>query len=92
VLRIGVGGAARSDEGAGFDGPQWAKVSPEARSLVRTMMYRDAGLRPSAVQALDHPWLRDVGNPNPNGVVRATPALCELAWEEYTARLIDPIR
>jgi serine/threonine protein kinase len=38
------------DEGAGFDGPEWTHVSAEAKALVRMMMYRDAGLRPSAVQ------------------------------------------
>jgi len=41
-----------------FDGPQWQRVSAEAKNLVACMLTRDAAMRPSAAGALSHPWFR----------------------------------
>lgn len=41
-----------------FDGDPWAAMSPGAAHLLRWMLRRDPALRPTAAQALAHPWLQ----------------------------------
>jgi serine/threonine protein kinase len=45
----GVGGVPR--------GTAWARVSEPARALVAALLARDPGARPTAADALNHPWL-----------------------------------
>lgn len=40
-----------------FTKSTWAHVSPEARDCVQRLLARDADARPSAIEALQHPWL-----------------------------------
>lgn len=40
----------------------WRKVSAGAKSFIRGVLERDVGLRMTAVQALNHPWLRREGS------------------------------
>jgi len=39
------------------DGPAWEGVSDDAKSFVRSLLDRDLRRRPTAAQALKHPWL-----------------------------------
>ena len=41
-----------------FESGPWRKVSDQAKSFVKGLLERDAGLRFTAVQALNHPWLK----------------------------------
>ena len=40
-----------------FDDPLWESVSPSAVELCRCLLSADPHDRPSAVDALEHPWL-----------------------------------
>ena len=42
-----------------FPDPYWAAVSPRAKDFVRALMTVDPAARLTAVQALQHPWIRD---------------------------------
>lgn len=41
-----------------FNRSYWQDISPEARDFVRTLLERDPRKRPTAREALQHPWLR----------------------------------
>ncbi|XP_029849092.3 serine/threonine-protein kinase H1 homolog isoform X1 [Ixodes scapularis] len=43
----------------------WSDVSRDAKDLVRQLLQRDACSRPTAAQALGHPWLARRGTPSP---------------------------
>ena len=43
----------------------WEGVSESAKSLVRSLLVLDAEKRPTASEALKHPWLRDSASPFP---------------------------
>ena len=59
----GVGGVPR--------GAAWSRVSDEAVDLVRHLLARDPAARPSAVDALQHPWLLAGGECGADGGPRA---------------------
>ena len=40
-----------------FTSPPWDVISPHAQDLVKSLLQRDPALRPTAEQALHHPWL-----------------------------------
>lgn len=40
-------------------GKAWQSLSPEAVDFVRQLLVKDPSKRPSAVEALQHPWLND---------------------------------
>ena len=46
-----------SKEKLHFTDPVWELVSAEAKDLIRTMMTKEHAARPSAEQALRHPWI-----------------------------------
>lgn len=41
----------------------WPEISEEAICLVRKLLHKDPTMRPTAVEALRHPWLRPEGRP-----------------------------
>ncbi|EED87065.1 predicted protein, partial [Thalassiosira pseudonana CCMP1335] len=41
-----------------FSGKQWSKVSKRAKDFVQILLVRDASSRPTADQALRHPWIK----------------------------------
>jgi calcium-dependent protein kinase len=41
-----------------FGRSYWKDISGEARDLVEALLQKDPAMRPSAKQALKHPWLR----------------------------------
>ena len=41
-----------------FEGERWSKVSVEAKGLVKKLLQRDPGLRPTAQGVLSHSWLK----------------------------------
>lgn len=38
--------------------PEWSSVSVEAKDFIATLLVKDPQMRPSAVEALNHPWLK----------------------------------
>jgi serine/threonine protein kinase len=46
-----------------FDEQYWTGVTPEAREFIRSMLKKEASERPTADQALAHPWFKGVGTP-----------------------------
>ncbi|GIL78391.1 hypothetical protein Vretimale_7737 [Volvox reticuliferus] len=58
-----------------FNHPCWGAISAEARDFCRLLLSREVGARPSAREALKHPWLqgdsseRSVGKPLSRSVV-----------------------
>lgn len=44
-------------------GRRWVKVSREGQALVRSLLVVDPTLRPSAEDALAHPWFADAPEP-----------------------------
>eukprot|EP00970_Alexandrium_tamarense_P011230 scaffold2409_cov230-Alexandrium_tamarense.AAC.10 len=46
-----------------FSGKQWSKVSKRAKDFVQILLVRDASSRPTADQALRHPWIKG-GSPS----------------------------
>ena len=51
--------------------PAWSRVSDEAADLVRHLLARDPAARPSAADALQHPWLLAGGECGADGGPRA---------------------
>lgn len=43
-----------------FGEPCWANISPAARSLVTSLLDKNAAQRPTAAQALQHPWFSEI--------------------------------
>mmetsp|Transcript_18592 Transcript_18592/g.56153 ORF Transcript_18592/g.56153 Transcript_18592/m.56153 type:complete len:489 (-) Transcript_18592:1324-2790(-) len=41
-----------------FDSPPWDRLSGDAKDLVHSLLQRDADMRPTALEALHHPWLQ----------------------------------
>lgn len=41
-----------------LDKPWWSGISPEAKDFVRRLLDKDPAKRPSAKEALQHPWLQ----------------------------------
>ena len=50
-----------------FDGPEWAEVSSLAKRFIELCLHPDPALRPSAEEALLHPWLAGAGAVLPPG-------------------------
>ncbi|KAJ9171559.1 hypothetical protein P3X46_014912 [Hevea brasiliensis] len=48
-----------------FDDLPWPSVTPEAKDFVKRLLNKDYRKRMTAVQALNHPWLRDDNRPIP---------------------------
>ncbi|XP_043804696.1 CDPK-related kinase 3 isoform X2 [Manihot esculenta] len=48
-----------------FDDIPWPSVTPEAKDFVKRLLNKDYRKRMTAVQALNHPWLRDDNRPIP---------------------------
>lgn len=44
-----------------FSGPEWSKISPAAKGCVAKMLERDPSKRPSALELLQHPWVKENG-------------------------------
>ncbi len=44
-----------------FERPPWGALSPEAADFARALLERDPAARPTALEALGHPWLRALG-------------------------------
>jgi calcium-dependent protein kinase len=42
-----------------FDDPEWAQVSDDAKDFVRKLLTYEEDLRPTAEEALCHPWIAD---------------------------------
>ena len=42
-----------------FSGDCWAEVSPSAIELIQLLLHEEPSLRPTAEEALNHPWLTD---------------------------------
>eukprot|EP00927_Polykrikos_kofoidii_P068889 TRINITY_DN6423_c1_g1_i1.p1 TRINITY_DN6423_c1_g1~~TRINITY_DN6423_c1_g1_i1.p1 ORF type:complete len:418 (+),score=61.32 TRINITY_DN6423_c1_g1_i1:210-1463(+) len=43
-----------------FDGPAWARQSAASKDLVRRLLRTEASTRLTALEIMEHPWLRDV--------------------------------
>lgn len=41
-----------------FTGPRWEGISEDAKGFIRYLLQRDPDTRPSAAEALSHPWVR----------------------------------
>lgn len=50
-----------------FPSPAWDHISPEAMHFIRRLMTRDPDQRPTATEALQHPWLNQ-DNVQPRGM------------------------
>lgn len=50
-----------------FKGPPWDELSDGAADLVRSLLTRDAAARPTAHEALGHPWFVDMLQDGDNG-------------------------
>lgn len=55
-----------------LQGPQWEKVSNEAKSLITKMLELNPETRISAEQALNHPWIKSFSNSNINNLSQDT--------------------
>jgi calcium-dependent protein kinase len=44
-----------------FERPPWGALSPAAAGFARALLTRDPAARPTALEALRHPWLRALG-------------------------------
>lgn len=44
-----------------LSGPQWEGISEEAKSFIAFLLQKDSDKRPSAIEALQHPWLTKRG-------------------------------
>eukprot|EP00959_Pyramimonas_sp_CCMP1952_P211778 4431795-Pyramimonas_sp.AAC.2 len=53
--------ACYRSKGPDYTCPEWERISSEGKALVKSLLNRDAGLRPSACSALTHPWIRTRG-------------------------------
>lgn len=40
-----------------FPSPEWDTISEDAKDFIQNLLQRDEFLRPTAAQALDHPWI-----------------------------------
>ena len=49
-----------------FPAKEWAHISPSAKDLISRLLVRDAKLRLSAAQVLQHPWVRRVSRLQPH--------------------------
>jgi calcium-dependent protein kinase len=41
-----------------FEGPRWSGISQEAKEFVSALLTRDPSKRPTALEAMNHPWLK----------------------------------
>jgi len=55
-----------------FSGRRWSKISKKGRDFISSLLIRDASARPTADQALKHPWLVAGGGGTPSFNSRAT--------------------
>ena len=46
-----------------FIGQPWDEISRDAKDLVQKLLTRDASRRPTAAEALSHPWFQVRRNP-----------------------------
>ncbi len=57
-----------------FDKPWWNGISEEAKDFCRMLLQRDPAKRPTAKEALKHPWLRGNSSERSTGRSRACSA------------------
>ena len=57
-----------------FPERDWARISEEAKDLISKLLVRDANLRSSAAQVLQHPWVQGVRVP----ILRVDNRFCDL--------------
>ncbi len=43
-----------------FEGPRWAGISEQAKDFVSSLLTRDPSKRPTALEAMNHPWLKSM--------------------------------
>ncbi|KAI9912664.1 hypothetical protein PsorP6_005529 [Peronosclerospora sorghi] len=54
----------------------WHSISPSAQDLIRKLLEIDPDKRPSAEQALQHPWLRNQPQVSPEPMKKKTRPSC----------------
>lgn len=57
-----------------FDSGSWATVSKGAKDFVKSLLQKDPRKRPTAIEALQHPWVREGGSgaANPEAKLSST--------------------
>jgi calcium-dependent protein kinase len=45
-----------------IDEPEWADVSAEAKDLVKKLLTMNPSVRPSALDAYNHPWIKKMAS------------------------------
>merc|ERR1719502_2172923 len=60
--------------GPSFASARWASTSSAAKEFVELLMHQDPNSRPSAFDALQHPWLESVAASVAASPLRAAPA------------------
>lgn len=74
-----------------FPEKEWAHVSPSAKDLISKLLVRDAKLRLSAAQVLQHPWVQGVSlNTNTHTNTRA-PYLISCHQHYQQAGTLTPV-
>jgi calcium-dependent protein kinase len=69
-------------------GPKWDKISPEAKSFVRSLFQMDPKNRPNAEQALKSPWMLRYKDSTVSLVSRQKPGRKEISDLKHTARVL----
>lgn len=46
-----------------FEGPRWAGISDQAKDFISVLLQKDPSKRPTAKEAMDHQWLKDMKIP-----------------------------
>eukprot|EP00188_Purpureofilum_apyrenoidigerum_P005066 Plantae.Rhodophyta-Purpureofilum_apyrenoidigerum.ctg6257.p1 GENE.Plantae.Rhodophyta-Purpureofilum_apyrenoidigerum.ctg6257~~Plantae.Rhodophyta-Purpureofilum_apyrenoidigerum.ctg6257.p1 ORF type:complete len:534 (+),score=115.17 Plantae.Rhodophyta-Purpureofilum_apyrenoidigerum.ctg6257:46-1602(+) len=54
-----------------FNAPVWSSVSDDAKDCIIKMLIYDPGLRPSAAEMLEHPWIKQGGTASEEFVLQA---------------------
>ena len=70
-----------------FDDSEWVGITEDSQDFIKTLLQKDPSDRPSAGEALNHPWLSKMQEADPSSLPNLTDSVARLTAFRMQTRL-----